>query len=99
MGKIFRENIDSNPYTGIQKISGKVKVKETDFIKNFFNGTENFEQVKNVTPGKIYNVVQKEGHGDVEDIFIIDDANEIHSLGDFFFEEVEESLEYQPGNY
>ena len=99
MGKIFQENIDAHPYTGIRKITGKVKVKETDFIKNFFNGAENYSQVKNVTPGKVYEVVQKEGHGDVEDIFIIDDANEIQSLGDFFFEEVEETLENQPGTY
>lgn len=98
MSKIFQENIDANPYTGIRKISGKVKVKETDFIKNFFNGAEGYVQVKDVTPGKIYEVVQKEGHGDVEDIFIIDDANKIQSLGDFFFEEVKESYEYQPGN-
>ena len=96
MGKIFEDDIDKYLYTGIRKVTGKVKVKDSGFTMNFFNGTQNYEQVKNITPGKIYDVVQKEGHGDVEDIYIIDDINELQSLGSFFFDEVKESTEYQP---
>lgn len=98
MSKIFEENIDSHPYTGVRKVTGKIKVKDNDLVRNFVNGAENYVKVENITPGKVYEVVQKEGHGDVEDLYIIDDANEIQCLGSFFFEEIEKDFELQPGN-
>ena len=87
---VMRENIDANPYVGKHKVSGKyVRVKENaDWLNGFFDGTPYYEQVVGVTRGKIYEVVAIEGHGDCEDITIIDDNDNEHTLGDFFFEEV-----------
>lgn len=87
---ILTRDIDSHPYTGIRKVTGKIKVTDKDFIRKFFDGTKDYQQVKNVTMGKVYDVLEVEGFGDVEDITFIDDAGEQQSLADFFFEEVEE---------
>ena len=90
MSKIFTDDIDKYPYTGAVEVSGKVRVIDAPHIRPFFDGTENYEQVRNITIGKVYSVVGKEGLGDVEDIFIIDDLNQVARLGSFFFEEVPE---------
>jgi hypothetical protein len=47
-----------------------------------------YKQVVGVTRGKAYEVIAIEGHGDCEDITIIDDNGNEQTLGDFFFEEV-----------
>lgn len=86
---MLRENIDSNPYTGSRNVKGKLRVKTDEWLTKFFDGTEGVEQVRNVTMGKIYDVVKIEGIGDCEDITIINDIGEPIKLGDFFFEEVE----------
>ena len=108
MSKIFTDDIDKNPYTGKVEVSGKVRVIDAPHIRPFFDGTENYEQVRNITIGNVYSVVGKEGLGDVEDIFIIDDLNQVSRLCSFFFEEVPEieklkenpeleTLEAEPG--
>ena len=88
---VLRKNIDANPYTGKRSTGGKyLKVKENaEWLNGFFDGTPNYDQVVGVTRGKIYEVVAIEGHGDCEDITIIDDNGNEHTLGDFFFEEVD----------
>ncbi|MBQ8425467.1 MAG: hypothetical protein IJX17_05550 [Clostridia bacterium] len=89
MNKILSEDLDAHPYTGKVQVKGKLRFKDNEYTRPFFNGTENYSQIKNITPGKVYEVVGKEGHGDVEDIYVIDDANEIQSFCDYFFEEIE----------
>ena len=87
---VLRENIDSNPYVGKRTINGKyLRVKENEeWLNGFFDGNSNYNQVVGVTRGKTYEVVAIEGHGDCEDVTIIDDNGNEHTLGDFFFEEV-----------
>lgn len=87
---VMRENIDANPYVGKRKVSGKyVRIKENaNWLNGFFDGSPDYDQVVGVTRGKIYEVIAIEGHGDCEDITIIDDNGNECTLGDFFFEEV-----------
>lgn len=87
--KILTENIDAFPYTGIRKVSGKVKIKDNKYTRKFFDGSSDAEQVYNVTIGKVYEAIRVEGFGDVEDVTIIDDKGNEQELADFFFEEVE----------
>ena len=82
--------LSNHPYTGVRKVNGKLKVSDKkDWIKPFFNGTPNYEQVTGITIGKTYDVVQTEGFGDVEDVTIIDDNGKEATYGSFFFEEIE----------
>lgn len=84
---ILTKNLDSRPYTGIRKVEGKLKIKDNEYITKFFNNTPNYEQIKNVTIGKYYDILEIEGLGDVEDVMFIDDIGEKQSLADFFWEE------------
>lgn len=47
------------------------------------------KQVREVTRGKIYDVILVEGFGDVENVILIDDNKDIQ-LGGYFFEEIDE---------
>lgn len=88
---IITKNIDAHPYTGIQNVCGKVRVKthdEANWLDGYFDGTPNYSQVENITRGKIYDVVKVIGYGDMEGIVIINDIGEETELCDFFFEEV-----------
>lgn len=85
---ILSVNLDKQPYTGEIAIKGKLRIKNVSYLKGFFDGSKGYEQVKNVTMGKVYNVVKKEGFGDGEDITFINDIGEEQTLGDYFFEEV-----------
>lgn len=86
---VLRENIDANPYTGKRSINGEyLKVKENaEWLNGFFDGSPMYKQVIGITRGKVYEVVAIEGHGDCEDVTIIDDNGNEQILGDFFFEE------------
>jgi len=88
---VLRENIDANPYTGKRSTSGKyLKVKDNaEWLNGFFDGNPDYDQVVGITRGKIYEVVAIEGLGDCEVITVIDDDGNEHTLGDFFFEEVD----------
>lgn len=86
---VLRENIDCNPYTGVRTVKGKLRVKTDGWLKPYFNGADRYEQVHNVTMGKVYDVIRVEGLGDCEDVTIIDDLGNETELADFFFEEVE----------
>ena len=68
---MLRENIDSNPYTGVRNVKGKLRLRTDSFLDNFFNGNKDTEQIENVTRGKVYDVVRIEGFGDCEDVTII----------------------------
>lgn len=83
--------LSTYPYTGDRPAKGKLKVPTTrDWIKPYFNGTPNYEQVTGLTLGKTYTVVKTTGYGDVEDVTVINDDGIEQSYGSFFFEEVEE---------
>lgn len=74
-------------------VIGKLRIKtheEAGWLDGYFNGSDGYESIKNVTRGKVYNVIQIEGFGDGEDITFIDDIGEKQTLGDFFFAEVED---------
>ena len=94
MRKVFTSNIDVFPYTGEKEVNGFLKISEKDFLAHWFNDDKEYKQKKNITRGKIYQVVRKIGYGDVEDFVIIDDNGEEFTLGSFFFEELTEE-EYQ----
>lgn len=87
---VLRKNIDFNPYTGKRAVNGKyIKVNENaEWLNGYFDGSPNYIQVTGITRGKIYEVVAVEGHGDCEDVTIIDDNGNFHTLADFFFEEI-----------
>lgn len=89
---IITKDIEKNPYTGVRVVSGKVRMKtseEYSWISRYFDGNPDYDQITDVTQGKIYDVVRVEGFGDGEDITIIDDKGNEQSLCEFFFEEVE----------
>lgn len=88
ISKILKDNIDTSPYTGVRNVTGKLRVKTANWLDGHFNGSINCEQVRNITRGKIYDVVRVEGLGDCEDVTIIDDSGNEQTLADFFFEEI-----------
>ena len=87
---VLRENIDANPYTGKRNVSEEyLRINENaKWLNGFFDGSPNYHQVTGVTRGRVYEVVAIEGHGDCEDVTIIDDNGNKLTLADFFFEEV-----------
>lgn len=86
---VLNEYSDKCPYTGVRKVHGYLKIKENaKWLDGYFDGTPNYSQVTGVTRGKIYEVIEVEGHGDCEDVTFIDDNRELQTLADFFFEEV-----------
>lgn len=88
---IITKNIDAQPYTETKSVVGKVRVKTHDeaaWLDGYFNGATNYSQVEHVTRGNTYDVVKIIGHGDVEDVVIIDDIGEEQELCDFFFKEI-----------
>lgn len=86
MCKILTDNIDDHPYTGVRNVKGRLRIKTSSWLNKYFNGSINCEQVRNITRGKVYDVVRVEGLGDCEDVTIIDDTGELITLADFFFE-------------
>ena len=85
---ILTQNIDQNPYTGKRNITGQLRLSTAKWLDGYFNNSPNYDQVINVTRGKIYDIVNAKGYGDVEDITFIDDVGQLQTLGSFFFEEI-----------
>ena len=56
-------------------------------LKGFFNNDPKYDQIKNVTPGKIYFITKIECIGDVFDCTFKDDLDEEQILGGYFFED------------
>lgn len=52
----YYKYLDSHPFTGIRDVDFDAKISTSEHIIKFFNGTQNYEQVRNVTPGKIYHI-------------------------------------------
>lgn len=90
--KMF-DDLDSRPYAGEFECRNPIKVKlinleEKHWLKKFFDGTPNVEQVTNVTPDKEYDLVAYEVMGDVADVTIINNIGERECFAECFFEEV-----------
>ena len=90
MEKILTEYIDSHPYTGERNIKGYLKLSTKKYFDHFFDGSLNYQQVENITRGKIYEVISVIGYGDGEDVVILDDNGNEQRLADWFFEELTE---------
>lgn len=85
------QNLDSHPFTGRHNLSQpiKVKIKENDeHVVHFFDGTEGYEQEKNLTLGKVYEIYAVEGFGDGADAFVKGDDGKETSVMIDMFEEV-----------
>ena len=80
-------NLDSHPMTGTYKTDFLAKAVVKPWTEKFFDGSEGYEQVSGVTPGKIYRIIEVECFGDVSDFTFINDNEEEDSLGSFFFED------------
>lgn len=58
-------DLDEHPFTGLRKLSMpfKARIKNTEYIRKFFDGTPNFSQVEDVTIGKVYEIHGKRRKG------------------------------------
>lgn len=83
----FYQELDLHPFTGTRQVNFKAMVAQNDITMPFFNRTPGYVQVKNVTPGRVYQITSVEGFGDVADLHFLDDTGKDHSLGSFFFVE------------
>lgn len=85
------EDLDEHPFRGLRKLSMpfKARIKNTEYIRKFFDGTPNFSQVEDVTIGKVYEIHAVNGYGDVSDFIFTDDLGNENRLGSFFFEDAE----------
>ena len=87
----FYRYLDSHPFTGKRKTDFQARLSTKTWLDKYFDGTPNCDQVTGVTRGKIYTITAVEGFGDCSDwTFTDDNGNEMH-LGDFFFDEPEET--------
>lgn len=82
----YYSDLDSHPFTGERKVDFKAKISEKEFLNGYFDGTPNYDQVKDVTRGKVYDIYKVEGFGDMASFYFINDAGKEDCLCDFFFE-------------
>ena len=74
-------------FTGRREINPpiKVRLKDEDWIRGYFDGTPHYEQVTTLTLGNIYEIHAVEGFGDVADAFVTDDTGkEMEVIIDWF---------------
>ena len=81
----YYKYLDKHPFTGMRNVDFDAKISTSEHISKFFNGTKNFEQVRNVTQGKVYHIFKVEGMGDVAEWYFINDIGQEDVLGDYFF--------------
>lgn len=86
----YYQILDDHPFVGKIKIEPPIKVKLVDnaLTKRFFDGSDNVEQITNLTFGKTYEIFEIEGFGDMSDVSVIDDNGEVDKFISNFFEEV-----------
>lgn len=80
-------NCDKHPFTGIINVNFNAKISEENWIKPYFNGHPNYEQIENITPGKTYHIYRIEGYGDICEFYLKDDTDTETKLGNFLFTE------------
>ena len=44
----YYSDLDSHPFTGERKVDFKAKISEKEFLNGYFDGTPNYDQVKDV---------------------------------------------------
>lgn len=77
--------LDDHPFTGKRTTNFPAMISTAKHLDGFFNGHLNYDQVRNVTRGKVYTIICVEGFGDCSDWSFIDDIGELHTLRDCFF--------------
>ena len=84
--------MDSHPFVGRRTVNPpiRVRLKDNKHIRRFFDGTPNYEQVTNLTIGKVYEIYEVEGFGDVADAFVIGDNDKVEEIAIDWFEAVKE---------
>lgn len=87
----YYKYLDEHPFTGMRNVDFDAKISTSEHISKFFNGTKNFEQVRNVTQGKVYHIFKVEGMGDVSEWHFINDIGQEETLGSYFFEKTGEA--------
>jgi hypothetical protein len=86
----YYQILDDHPFVGKIKIKPPIKVRLVDnaLTKPFFDGSDDVEQITNLTFGKTYEIFEIEGFGDMSDVSVIDDNGEVDEFISNFFEEV-----------
>lgn len=88
----LKEIQDMNlPFTGRIEINPPIraKIRNTEKIRHFFDGSKDYVQVTDITMDKTYEIYAVEGFGDVSDVFIKDDNGNEKELISDWFEEVD----------
>lgn len=90
----YYRNLEEHPFTGERMTSFDAVMSEKSFLDNYFNGNPKTEQVENVTRGKVYHIHKIKGYGDMAGFYFLDDTEKEQELCEFFFDPVEEKLQY-----
>lgn len=88
----YYKDLTNHPFTGERDVDFDARISTEEFLAGFFNGNEDYIQVKNVTRGKVYHIFKVEGFGDGSEWHFINDAGQEDSLADFFFEKKEKEV-------
>lgn len=66
----YYSDLDSHPFTGERKVDFKAKISEKEFLNGYFDGTPNYDQVKDVTRGKYMTFTRLRG-SEMWQVFIL----------------------------
>jgi len=74
----YYQDLDTHPFTGKRVLRRPIRarIKATEHILHFFDGSEGYYQVKDLTIGKTYEIKAVEGFGDVADALFENDKGE-----------------------
>ena len=77
-------------FTGNKRFMPPIKgrIKDTEYIRHFFDKSPDYEQVKNVSIGKEYEIFEVVGFGDVADAFVIGNDGQVAEVMLDWFEPV-----------
>ena len=81
------QDLDDHPFTGkrVLRSTIRARIKDIEHIRHFFDGSEGYHQVKDLTIGKTYEIYAVEGFGDVADaLFKNDKGKETRVMIDWF---------------
>lgn len=79
---------DKRPFTGKRSVDIPVTLSDKEWIKGYFDGSKDYDQITGVSKGKVYTIIEVEGYGDVFDVTFVDDNGELQTLASFFFEDI-----------
>jgi len=74
----YYQDLDEHPFTGTRVLRRPIKarIKNIEHIQHFFDGSEGYRQVKDLTIGKTYEIYAVEGFRDVADAMFKNDKGE-----------------------